>query len=260
MLNISIALKTELLKLKHARIFLVIIAFHVFIPIMMGLLMLLSQYPETAAKMGLVGTKAALFATNNWDGYLAIINQVIAVVGLIGFGFVISWIFGREFIENTMTSTLALPIQRGTIVLAKYIVAVLICTGLAVVLYSASIGMGKIIHIPGWSNEIASAFTSKFFITAGMSILVSLPVGFMASWGRGIVAPIGFVIVTLIMSQFVALAGLGPYFPWAIPGVYTVPAGTQGMELHTASYLIVLLTALLAVGSTIIWWNRAEHH
>jgi ABC-2 type transport system permease protein len=73
-------------------------------------------------------------------------------------------------------------------------------------------------------------------------------------------APIGFVILTLITAQLVGISGLGAYFPWAIPGLNTVPEGTEGMELVPASYVIVILTSIIGFFGTIRWWNKADHH
>jgi len=88
--------------------------------------------------------------------------------------------------------------------------------------------------------------------------LLCSPVAFIAGYGRGIIAPIAFVIFMLIMAQFVALVGWGPYFPWAIPGVISVPEGTEGMEIVFGSYVIVLITSLIGYFGTIAWWKYAD--
>ena len=72
--------------------------------------------------------------------------------------------------------------------------------------------------------------------------------------------PLGFVIITMVMAQFIGLMGLGPYFPWAIPGVLTAPAGIPGMQLVTASYLILLITCLSGIFGTIEWLRRADQY
>jgi len=54
------------------------------------------------------------------------------------------------------------------------------------------------------------------------------------------------------------LLGLGPYFPWAIPGLCSAPSGTEGMQLTVASYIILFLTFLLGLGGTLAWWRYAD--
>jgi len=258
MKNLTAAFITEYMKLRRSKIFWITIVFFIFIPLMMGLLMLVAQNPEIGEKLGIVGTKAKLFGENNWEGYLLMLNQIVASVGLIGFGFVTSWVFGREYIDRTITNMLALPVPRYAIVTAKFIIVALWCLLLAIIIFSAGLSVGYLIGIPGWSDQVFNKFLNKFILISGLTILLSSPVGFIASYSKGIITPIAFVIVMLIMSQFVAMVGLGPYFPWAIPGVISVPEGPEGMKIITASYLIVIITGLVGFFGTVAWWKLAD--
>ncbi len=60
------------------------------------------------------------------------------------------------------------------------------------------------------------------------------------------------------MANFTGLLGLRLYFPWAIPGLLSVPAGTEGMQLTVASYIILLFTSFLGLGGTLAWWRYAD--
>ena len=97
--------------------------FFVFVSFMMGLIICIQIHPEISQKLGLIGTKASLlrFGEPNWKNYLALLLQGISAIGLIGFGFITSWVFGREYTENTLKDILALPVSRSTIVSLKII-------------------------------------------------------------------------------------------------------------------------------------------
>ena len=260
MKHLKAAFICELIKLRRSRIFWITVGLFIFIPVMMGLLMYVAGHPETAAKLGLIGTKAKLFGENDWEGFFTMLNQMGASIGLIGFGFVTAWVFGREHIERTIIDILALPTSRTSIVISKFLVISIWCLILAVLLFFVGLIIGRFINIQGWSDQIFINNLEIFFITSFLTLLLSTPVAFIAAYGRGIIAPIGFVIVMLIMAQFLGLVGLGPYFPWAIPGVYTVPLGTEGMELVPVSYIIVVLTSLIGFFGTIVWWRKADQH
>lgn len=107
---------------------------------------------------------------------------------------------------------------------------------------------------------IIAGYTSRFFMTAFLTVLLCSPVAFLATAGRGIVASLGFVIVTLIMAQFAAILGIGPYFPWSIAGVYSVSNSVQGMHLVGASYIIKIVTFLAGcAGTAFLWWYSDQH-
>jgi len=77
----------------------------------------------------------------------------------------------------------------------------------------SGIFFGKIIGITGWSDELIYGIRSIYIATSLLTILLCTPVAFFASYGRGYLLPMGFVILTLLMANFTGLLGLGLYFP-----------------------------------------------
>jgi len=228
----------------------------------MALLFFVQKHPEIASKLGMVGTKANMLRLGkaDWSSYFGFLTQGIAGIGLIGFGFVTSWVFGREYVDRTVKDILALPVSRSYIVLSKFIVIIIWCAMLTFIFFIFGFIVGQIIGISGWSNEIAFQYAYKFVITSLLTILLCAPIAFFASYSRGYLLPMGFVILTLIMANFTGLIGLGPYFPWAIPGIYSAPSGTEGIQLVISSYIILATTSLLGLGGTLAWWRYADQN
>jgi len=50
-------------------------------------------------------------------------------------------------------------------------------------------------------------------VAAGMSLLLILPLALAASAGHGYLAPVGFLILALALSQIIIVTGYGEYFP-----------------------------------------------
>jgi ABC-2 type transport system permease protein len=258
MKNITAAFITECMKLRRSGIFWITIALFIFIPLMMGLMMFVARHPEIAAKLGLIGTKSTIFGNNDWPGFMGLLTQSIAAIGYIGFGFVTSWVFGHEYTDHTIKDILALPVTRTSIVVSKFFVIILWCALLAVILYGVGFLTGQFIGLSGWSEKLFAQFTGKYFMTSFLTLLLCTPVAFFACSGRGVIAPLGFVIITLIMAQFMGLVGLGPYFPWSIPGVATAASGTEGMQIVLSSYIILAVTCLAGLAGTLAWWRFAD--
>jgi ABC-2 type transport system permease protein len=260
MKSLAVTFIAECMKLRRSKIFWITILLFMFIPLMMGLMFFIQKHPEIAAKLGLIGTKATLLRLGkaDWSAYLGFLIQGMAAVGMIGFGFVTSWVFGREYADRTIKDILALPVKRSWIVVSKFIVIVFWCMLLIIVYFVSGFIFGKLIDISGWSGVIAVRFTHIYIVTSLLTILLCTPVAFFASYSRGYLLPMGFVILTLLMANFTGLIGAGPYFPWAIPGIYSVPAGTEGMELTLSSYIILYITSLLGLSGTLAWWRFAD--
>ncbi len=259
MKNLQVSFWAESLKVRKSGVFRLSMLFFAFVAFMMGLMMFVMQHPETAAKLGMFGTKATLLKMGeaSWENYMSLLIQGIAGVGLVGYGFITSWVFGREFTDHTVKDILALPVSRSSIVISKLIVSGLWSIILSVVFLVAGLVFGRLAGITGWSGEVFSHFLYTFSIVCLLSILLCTPVAFFASYSGGILLPMGIVILTLIMANFSGLIGLGPYFPWSVPGIFgTAP---EGIRLTPVSYVIVVMTSILGMAGTLGWWRYADH-
>jgi len=262
MKSLTATLWAEYLKIRRSKMLLITILIFIFIPFMMSLLFFVQKYPEIAGKLGMIGTKSNMLRLGkaDWSNYFGLLTQGIAGIGLIGFGFVTSWVFGREYSDHTVKDILALPVSRSFIVISKFIIVVIWCVLLTFIFLVFGFIIGQLIGISGWTHEIVTQCAYKFTLVSFLTILLSTPVAFFASYGRGYLLPMGFVILTLIMANFTGLVGLGPYFPWAIPGIFSAPAGTEGLILGIVSYIILLFTCILGLFGTLAWWRYADQH
>ncbi len=250
----------ETLKIRKSVIFRMTIFFFMLIACMMTLVVFVQMYPETSDKLGMIGNKASMMSMGppSWENYFKLIIQGIAGVGLVGVGFVSSWVFGREFTERTAKDLLALPVSRTSIVLAKFVVVLGWSLLLCIVYFATALLLGSLLGLPGWTDEVVSTYITRYFVTSFLLLLLFTPITFLASLSRGYMLPLGIVILTLIMANFSGMVGLGPYFPWSIPGLYGVGIDTPGMEPNTISYVILVSTFVLGMFATLRWWNKAD--
>ena len=262
MKNIFSAIWAESLKIYRSKILWITILAFIFIPFMMGVLMFVVKNPEFSSKLGMIGTKAAMlrFGDVDWQTYFGLLNQIIAGVGLIGFAFVTSWVFGREYSDRTVKDLLALPTPRSSIVLSKFIVVAIWCVFLSFIFFTFGLIVGGMLQLPGWSSEIAFYSAYIFMVTFLLTILLCTPVAFFASCGRGYLPPIGFAILTLMIAQFTGLVGLGPYFPWGIPILFSSATGAESEPLGMVSYIILFFTSIFGLIGTFVWWRYADQY
>jgi ABC-2 type transport system permease protein len=251
----------EYLKILKSRILPGSVIFFILVSSMMALVMFVQKYPEVSEKLGMIGDKAALlrFGEPDWQNYMRLLIEGLAAVGMVGLGFTTTWVFGREFSDNTLKDLLALPVSRGYIVVSKFIAVIVWFSILSAVYLVSGLLGGRLLGLPGYSGEIMARFLHTFIITSGLIIFLCTPVAFLASWSRGYFLPIGFVILTLILANFSGLVGLGPYFPWAIPGLYGNPVNTAGMQLKGISFVILVCTSFAGLAATLYFWQNADH-
>ena len=228
------------------------------LPLAMAFMLYVSRNPDISRKLGLISAKATLMSdmAATWPAYLALFAQILAIGGMVLFVLAISWVFGREFTDGTLKDLLAVPVPRGSIILAKFIVAALWSAALAVLLFGLGLGLGALFHLPGGSSAIILQGCVRAAITSGLVIASMLPFAFFASLGRGYLLPIGVCFIVLILANVVQAAGWGEFFPWAILAIYA-----QGKEaLPSASFVVVLATGLVGLAGTYAWWKYADQN
>ena len=227
------------------------------LPLAMTLLMVIYKDPQFARDIGLLTAKADLAGGSfDWPFFLSMFTQGVAAGGIMLFSLVESWVFGREFSDGTVKDLMAVPVARGTILAAKFLVAAAWGLALTAVIYPVALALGTLVGLPLGTPELFAASTGKVAVTAMLVCIAVLPVAFFASMGRGYLLPVGLAIVGLMFTNLAALLGWGELFPWAVPMLY---AGmSKSAHLGPASYAVVIVTGLVGVLATWAWWQWAD--
>lgn len=253
------AVRVELLKARRSKMPpLTALAFSL-APFMGAFFMIVFKDPDVARRMGMISGKAAIFGGGaDWHTYLGLLAQATAIGGVVLFGFVSSWVFGREWSDRTVKDLLALPTPRFVIVLAKYALVAVWCAALAALVYGVGLVLGGLIGLAGGTPQVLLQGTQTFIVVAVLTILLSPPIAFFASAGRGYLPPMGAVILFVILAQVIAATGWGEYFPWAVPALYSGAGGPELAAMGPISFVLVILTAIVGVVATLLWWERAD--
>lgn len=258
--NLSSCVWIELRKATRSRVPLGTLLGFMLVPLACSFLMFIYKDPEFARSAGLISAKAELISgTADWPFFLNMLGQAMGIGGIMLYSLIVTWVFGREFANGTVKDLLAVPMPRGTILLAKFVVTAIWAAVMALMVYGVGVTAGALIGLPLFSWEVFSNGTLTLFVTALMVVGVITPFALLASAGRGYLLSIGLAMLTLAFANIIGLLGWGELFPWSIPALYA------GMTAKTAtlapvSYMIVLLTCLAGVAGTWLWWQRADQN
>ena len=118
--NLNICISIELKKLFKSKLPLISLFALMLVPFIGGFFMFILKDPQLAKNLGFISAKANIMGSADWISYMSLLSQAIAIGGLVVFGFITSWIFGREYSDRTIKDLLALPISRTTIVISKF--------------------------------------------------------------------------------------------------------------------------------------------
>ena len=193
-------------------------------------------------------------ASLDWNGLLAGAAQIVAVISILGFGIVLAWMFGREFVEGTVTGLFALPTSRAKIALAKLTVYALwaIIVSTALTLGVLMLGLAFSYGLPsteGWAG------LGRLFVLGVLSTGLAVPVAWLATLTRSLLAAVGGTIALVVAAQVGALAGAGGWMPFAAPALWATSNGTD----VTATQLgMTLAVPLVFVALSCVAWSRLQ--
>jgi ABC-2 type transport system permease protein len=200
----------------------------------------------------MVAKLGALVEPGGWSGYLATASQITATAGLLGFGVVLSWLFGREFTDGTITGLFALPISRGTIARAKLLVYAAWAVAVSSVLVVMIVGLGLALGLGRIPDATAADVARQFAVTI-LTAAIALPAAWAATLGRGLLGGIGTIIGVVVVAQVAAISGLGAWFPFAAPGLWAA-----GSDVSAAQLALVVPVAVGFGLLVTLSWRRLQ--
>lgn len=250
------ALLLESWKLRRSRVALVA---SLLLVLLVPLLALGLLRAATSDGIGALAAKGELFVTGTgWDAYLGVLGQVGAAALFVGAGIVVAWLFGREHADGTFGALFALAVSRADVARAKLVVAAAWALVVAAGVLVAAIVIGL---VGGVGTEHLLPSPATFVRTAAVvvaTLLLALPIGWVASIGRGYLPAVGAVIGLVATAQLTVFFGVGAWFPFSVPGLLAVADGETVPVPGAGSFAVVGLTILVAAWATIAWWDRAE--
>jgi len=192
---------------------------------------------------------------SGWRLLTGVTAQITAVGSLLAFGIALSWAFGREFAEGTITGLFALPVSRPTIAFAKLLIylgwVILVAALLAflVLVAGALLSMGPI------DGVVLNQLGRQFALTV-LSGLLATPAAWVATLGRGLLAGIATTLVILIAAQVSVIAApeVAGWLPLSAPALWTVqPGSVCGWQLAPVAVIPIAFGALTATA-----WRRLQ--
>ena len=187
-----------------------------------------------------------------WPRLVAVVSQIVAAGGVLGFGVALSWMIGREFTDRTISGLFALPVSRSAVVTAKILTYLLWSTAIACLVVLAVGVVGAALDVGPIGG--AGAAMIRLPILTVLSAMVAVPAAWASTLGRGPLAGIAVTIGIVVIAQVMVLSGAGAWFPAAAPALWALrPAEVSSIQLA-----LVGLIPLLFGGLAVVAWHRLQ--
>ncbi|WP_298460903.1 ABC transporter permease [uncultured Cellulomonas sp.] len=201
---------------------------------------------------------APLVHGTGWAAYLGVVAQILSVAVLLAVGLVTSWSFGREFVDGTWGSLVAIPTPPGTTAAAKLVVLAVWGLGLCLATVALAVPVGLVVGL-GPPDGAALGGAARVVVVGALTVLLGLPFAWVSSAQRGYLPGIAALLAVVVVTQLVTVAGAGGWFPYAAPGLWAGMGGQTAADAVTGLQLALAVpVAVLGGVATVRWWQRAE--
>ena len=251
------AISVEWLKLRRSRISLI-----TFVLVGLGCPALTAGFLAGAARGPADSPLAikvnAMLIGEGWTAYFGMLTQIVSVAALLGPGVAVSWSFGREFSDATLSGLFALPTSRTTIAGAKFVVLTCWSLALAVLTVGAAIALAPVAELQLPIDAGVGPPLKVLLVALGAGLL-AFPLAFVATLARGHLPAVATLILIVVITQIVTIIGRGGWFPYAAINLWTGLGGAQAAEQITLPQLLLIpVTALVGCVATVWRWRQME--
>ncbi|HEY5506972.1 MAG TPA: ABC transporter permease [Coriobacteriia bacterium] len=191
-----------------------------------------------------------------WTNYLHIgVQGMTGSWGILTFGLVTAFLFGREFKEGAAQTMLTLPIRREYVVVAKLVVLAVWVFGLGLlsVLLTSAATVALGVRGFAWAAVLTSLGQTTLAI---VPLYLTLPlVAWFAVRGRGYLQPMLYSLGVMMVGNALVQTPASRYFPWNMP-LHMVGASWYPIApspLVVGSWVVAL--CVFGVGVAALMWQ-----
>lgn len=233
---------TELLKLKRSSMFLISILGATVAPFVVVVATYVNE-PSTLFK--------ELFYNVNL--------YTVLIIGVPLYGVVTSYLFNREYMENTLKNILTIPVARISFIISKMLLLFMWIMMLTVVAWGITLVLGLLTQFDGLSTSLLIESLKQFSVGGVLLFILSTPIILVTLVMKNYVPTIIFTVVITLINVMGGNSEHRALFPWAAAGDI---ANNTLLPTYPAeySYIGITATALIAFIAIIAYFKKVDIH
>lgn len=182
--------------------------------------------------------------------------------GILLFGLITAFLFGREFTEGVAPNMLTVPTRREYFVLAKFIVLTVWVFVLAMLSLVAQAVAATVLGLEGFAWVEVWPVVGDVLTVALLILLTQPVIALVAVASRGVFAPMLLSAAGFLVGMLGGIAGWGDWLPWAMPtavgGTFLGLAVSSETQLTAGSWAIAWGVCAVGIAATLVWIDRAD--
>lgn len=241
-------LYTEFLKLKRSKMFLVSIFGAAAAPFMCFIgyyVYIQNHHPGSTVEFNKLFSQTNLY--------------IILMLGILLYGVITSYVFNREYMENTLKNLLTIPVSRISFIMSKLLILLIWIMTLTIVAWLLTLIFGLIGPFEGLSAKVLTESFKQYIIGGGLLFLLSTPTVLVTLLFKNYVPTIVFTSVITMINLAIWDTQYSVLYPWS--------AGFRILENNFLqeyppqySYISIIATSIIGFTAIIIYFKKVDIH
>lgn len=181
----------------------------------------------------------------------------VILIGTPLFGVLATWLFNREFVEDTLKSVLVIPVSRTALIVAKFITLFVWLIGLSVWAWLVAVLLGFAGGFSGATAAILWKYLLTFVAEGCWLFLLTTPIVFATLLLRNYVPVIVLTVSITLVSIVVGNSEYRAVYPWT--AIIPIISGDFPPEYSRfVPYVSILATSFAGFIASIVHFNRMD--
>ncbi|MFZ5969852.1 MAG: ABC transporter permease [Bacillota bacterium] len=243
-------LYTEIFKLKRSKLFFVSFLGATVVPIMMFFMFISmrARNPENILTFDQYFKQTDMFT--------------LLLIGTLLFGLLATYIFNREYQEETLKNLLTIPVGRKSLIVSKLIIILGVILSLSLFSYVTSLLLGFLGHFEGLTIGVLLKWLKGYLFSGTLLFLLTPSVILITILFKNYIPTIGFTIVVSVIGIILINSDYSLVFPWTAPAMIAhfdlVESPAKFTIIH--SWISLILTFLIPLTAAFLYFEKTDIH
>lgn len=192
--------------------------------------------------------------------YISQTNLLTAYfLGVLLFGLLTTYIFNREYEDDTLKSILTIPVSRTSLIMSKLIVLFIWIELLVIITFGLALIFGALGGFEGFTIQVVLEYLRVYLLTGFLLLLLCQTVAFITLLFRSYLPSIAFTIMAIVTVTVISNSKYIVFFPWTS---HLVILGYVEDLVYPTYYawISILSTFAISLICSIVYFKRTDIH
>lgn len=184
---------------------------------------------------------------------------IVFLVGTMLFALITTYIFNREYEEDTLKNLLTIPVGRNQLIISKMTILLLWVEVIMLFSFLTALILGAIGGFEGFDKSIVINHLQKYLYTGILLYMLTPVIVIITMFFKNYVPSIAFSIFVTVGTLIIMQSKYISLYPWTIPMVMTFKDVEAELEYpYVYSWVILIAVFIISMVANMIYFNKTD--